>query len=113
LTSSRTSVTPCTFAISIRARTRSTHFPYTTLFRSPNRTPVQRAARDLPARHPPAELDDVRARNLVLRCDLLDRQLAGRVLFADLDRKRTRLNSSHGTISYADVCLKKQKLSCS
>src|SRR5690606_2682959 len=50
----------------------------------PNRPPVQRAARDLPARHPPAELDDVRARNLVLRCDLLDRQLAGRILFADL-----------------------------
>src|SRR2546429_2822777 len=31
-------------------------------------------------------------------------------LFATLDRKSTRLNSSHGYISYAVFCLKKKKI---
>src|SRR2546429_4136379 len=33
----------------------------------------------------------------------------GRAASAELDRKSTRLNSSHGYISYAVFCLKKKK----
>src|SRR5258707_6752630 len=33
--------------------------------------------------------------------------------FCELDRKSTRLNSSHANISYAVFCLKKKKTSCS
>src|SRR2546429_6933024 len=80
----------------IRRPPRSTLFPYTTLFRSS-------LARELILR--PSGLDDGR----------LDR-IFGEVLthsvdFADLylDRKSTRLNSSHGYISYAVFCLKKKK----
>src|SRR2546422_3409457 len=77
----------------IRRPPRSTLFPYTTLFRSdPDVPPVRRGAsreewhiRRRPARGlPPA-------------------QRHGR------DRKSTRLNSSHGYISYAVFCLKKKK----
>src|SRR5689334_23724582 len=70
----------------IRRPPRSTLFPYTTLFRSA-RTRARHA--DLPAR--------AAARR---------RQRAG----APADRKSTRLNSSHSSISYAVFCLKKKKV---
>src|SRR5687768_17886023 len=38
-----------------------------------------------------------------------DAKLIGPALFVLLDRKSTRLNSSHGYISYAVFCLKKKK----
>src|SRR2546429_4820801 len=72
----------------IRRPPRSTLFPYTTLFRS-NIVAV--------ARH------QVGAR----RHEVLFANLAGRI--AKRDRKSTRLNSSHGYISYAVFCLKKKK----
>src|SRR5690349_23344520 len=72
----------------IRRPPRSTLFPYTTLFRSA----VRRRAALLLDR----ELD------APLGCG---RQRAGLVL----DRKSTRLNSSHVEISYAVFCLKKKK----
>src|ERR1041385_9384450 len=69
------------FFLMIRRPPRSTLFPYPTLFRS-----------------------------------LLSRHLSRSTLFlrdtpfpATLDRKSTRLNSSHGYISYAVFCLKKQQ----
>src|SRR6266536_2364913 len=65
----------------IRRPPRSTLFPYTTLFRSTR--PL-----GLPGAKVPHET----------------RQLLGRV-----DRKSTRLNSSHEWISYAVFCLKKKK----
>src|SRR5438128_7260867 len=70
----------------LRRPPRSTLFPYTTLFRS-----LRRRAR---------LADVLRAR--------ADRAAvaAGRVSVAD--RKSTRLNSSHGSISYAVFCLKKK-----
>src|SRR2546422_7671224 len=71
----------------IRRPPRSTLFPYTTLFRS--RFEVRRRERRLVV-----ERVDV---GLV---DHVDRR-AG-------DRKSTRLNSSHGYISYAVFCLKKK-----
>src|SRR2546430_6337622 len=70
------------FFLMIRRPPRSTLFPYTTLFRS----------QTSPASH--------FTRSLV--CSLLT--ATGRV-----DRKSTRLNSSHSQISYAVFCLKKKK----
>src|SRR2546422_3839486 len=66
----------------IRRPPRSTLFPYTTLFRS--RSP------SLGGRTCPMIVSPVRRSNR-------------------LDRKSTRLNSSHGYISYAVFCLKKKK----
>src|SRR5216684_2119682 len=41
--------------------------------------------------------------------DLINRDIHDwRITFADTDRKSTRLNSSHGYISYAVFCLKKK-----
>src|SRR5438874_6868686 len=66
----------------LRRPPRSTLFPYTTLFRS------------LVIRLGPGDVDAERARPLPR---------------ARLDRKSTRLNSSHVEISYAVFCLKKKK----
>src|SRR2546427_7975585 len=71
----------------IRRPPRSTLFPYTTLFRS----------------HAPA---DPRAEIQSLIGDYA-RALESRDL-AEIDRKSTRLNSSHSQISYAVFCLKKK-----
>src|SRR5687768_18261448 len=97
----------------LRRPPRSTLFPYTTLFRSRQR----------------GEIAVVRAHTLEnLRPDLaqrMQRRIAGVHVLRDLqqqlqiaalaragiqqDRKSTRLNSSHGYISYAVFCLKKKK----
>src|SRR2546422_6557179 len=98
----------------IRRPPRSTLFPYTTLFRSLGRVGVhggQRRALARAGRHGrAARLGDGR-RALVARP--LDhgrrRGLRGGVGGGG-DRKSTRLNSSHGYISYAVFCFKKKKL---
>src|SRR2546429_5846727 len=79
----------------IRRPPRSTLFPYTTLFRS--HAPVRAAALDLgvPARH-----------RVAIDLDVGVAAAADRHLGSE-DRKSTRLNSSHGYISYAVFCLKK------
>src|SRR5688500_19211140 len=69
----------------------STLFPYTTLFRSAQRRPQHRRSR----RSGAVEL---------ARSERDPRRAAGH-----LDRKSTRLNSSHLVISYAVFCLKKKK----
>src|SRR2546422_3105066 len=71
----------------IRRPPRSTLFPYTTLFRS---TSTQLAA-----------IADLSKRLGNGAVDITTRQ--------QIDRKSTRLNSSHGYISYAVFCLKKKK----
>src|SRR5687768_17771463 len=88
----------------IRRPPRSTLFPYTTLFRSHGFFGlVGREQRDAVVepnlRRARVELDGLLER--------MDRCLvrAG----ARQDRKSTRLNSSHGYISYAVFCLKKKK----
>src|SRR5438552_6304668 len=86
----------------IRRPPRSTLFPYTTLFRSD---------RDLLA---PRRGADEEARLQVLRCIAAVRDRYGddagdRDGAHHLDRKSTRLNSSHQIISYAVFCLKKKK----
>src|SRR5687768_18554684 len=80
------------FFLMIRRPPRSTLFPYTTLFRSR----VPRDQVDGPGRGP------LRALRSAARCP---RQIEGH----GEDRKSTRLNSSHGYISYAVFCLKKKK----
>src|SRR5687768_18365567 len=92
----------------------STLFPYTTLFRSARlRAAIGQHARWVDgARHRIAELD-------LLVLDRMAAEECG-ARFAELveaapedrgdvlDRKSTRLNSSHGYISYAVFCLKKK-----
>src|SRR3712207_7375741 len=90
----------------IRRPPRSTLFPYTTLFRSAGG--VERA------RHGRLQQAVTRARDRVpRRAHLpLGRSAAVRLPRADgggVDRKSTRLNSSHANISYAVFCLKKKK----
>src|SRR5256885_9779279 len=80
----------------IRRPPRSTLFPYTTLFRSD--PGGGRRERDVGPRGRP--------RHCALRPGE-DRDLRSR---PELDRKSTRLNSSHLVISYAVFCLKKKKL---
>src|SRR5256884_3916885 len=71
----------------IRRPPRSTLFPYTTLFRSKNPNEIRAAVRHV------------------------DPALGIHVaVLAERDRKSTRLNSSHGYISYAVFCLKKKIL---
>src|SRR2546429_886496 len=80
----------------IRRPPRSTLFPYTTLFRSL----VAVVAGGVAAREDVAEA----VGEAVPFRHRHDRDLA-----PHLDRKSTRLNSSHGYISYAVFCLKKKK----
>src|SRR3712207_7034384 len=99
----------------IRRPPRSTLFPYTTLFRSIKNSaqadPWAGRPGEEPQWHPPrsvsAPLDQVRAvaptNVLVTGGGRRSSPLAG------IDRKSTRLNSSHANISYAVFCLKKKK----
>src|SRR3712207_8472355 len=90
------------FFLMIRRPPRSTLFPYTTLFRS----------RALAERYPRAQDRDADGhRGPADR----ERRVPGEALREHrprrVDRKSTRLNSSHANISYAVFCLKKKKKS--
>src|SRR2546430_8533020 len=94
----------------IRRPPRSTLFPYTTLFRS--RLAHNRSAKGHPLALSPGELFGL-ALEQVLQAQDFSRLLHARgdLLCGDmvqLDRKSTRLNSSHSQISYAVFCLKKK-----
>src|SRR2546422_6043886 len=78
----------------IRRPPRSTLFPYTTLFRSPmpeaggySKTMIGRSA-----------------------CAAISEKWRSAISGFPRDRKSTRLNSSHGYISYAVFCLKKKNI---
>src|SRR5437667_3052873 len=86
----------------IRRPPRSTLFPYTTLFRSPLQRNVPFSTRTLKASARLALSFAGRRRGGKLKQGW---RPAGR----GRDRKSTRLNSSHITISYAVFCLKKKK----
>src|SRR3712207_7656125 len=99
------------FFLMIRRPPRSTLFPYTTLFRSEH---------GLEPGHPVAgqagagQLVALAREQQQLDLDLAllegDEQALGLLDgAAPVDRKSTRLNSSHANISYAVFCLKKQK----
>src|SRR5689334_24124579 len=85
----------------IRRPPRSTLFPYTTLFRSSDLAGIKTTAkRD--------------GDNYVIngsKTFITNAKLSGIVCVAAKteDRKSTRLNSSHSSISYAVFCLKKKK----
>src|SRR2546426_5698952 len=81
----------------IRRPPRSTLFPYTTLFRS-ERQPISRT----PALRRRASTRSTSSSD----CSRTSKLDAG----APVDRKSTRLNSSHLVISYAVFCLKKKKI---
>src|SRR2546426_5372831 len=89
----------------IRRPPRSTLFPYTTLFRSLRLVPV-RGRPERRHRVGPllARLGNERGA-LLFQARRLAREIAQVV---ELDRKSTRLNSSHLVISYAVFCLKKK-----
>src|SRR5690606_40889439 len=103
------------FYVTMRRRSRSTLFPYTTLFRSVRPaagTPSRQGGRGATA--PPAAprrgavagwkeysgLGGEAARSTPSPCALIP----------EGDRKSTRLNSSHVKTSYAVFCLKKKTL---
>src|SRR2546428_8019475 len=79
----------------IRRPPRSTLFPYTTLFRSGHDTGQNDAGKNLESRGGETTRH-------------ADEACFTRVA-RSLDRKSTRLNSSHDQISYAVFCLKKKK----
>src|SRR5687768_18206346 len=91
----------CFFFLMLRRPPRSTLFPYTTLFRSRGRDGHECA-------------DHQEHEHRTLECHEPGRESVpfDGSLIAALrieDRKSTRLNSSHGYISYAVFCLKKKK----
>src|SRR3712207_6940402 len=92
----------------IRRPPRSTLFPYTTLFRSPAEMGV--TGRWL------YSIDDVYVHLLEQDASIAEatrgnhHKPAFTEIMNELDRKSTRLNSSHANISYAVFCLKKKNI---
>src|SRR5689334_16151857 len=64
----------------------------------------------VPASAPPAEQKSAAAASAIAPAAIAARRLPRRVLLIASDRKSTRLNSSHSSISYAVFCLKKKKI---
>src|SRR3712207_7584489 len=93
----------------IRRPPRSTLFPYTTLFRSG--LLGEAGAGRLGVVEEDGELPDVGMAGDGVAADVpaVARGVQGQQAEADIDRKSTRLNSSHANISYAVFCLKKKK----
>src|SRR5256885_12987236 len=100
----------------IRRPPRSTLFPYTTLFRSTNVTEIIKLMEPMILH---TALNDYT--NIEECFGLIEKYKVERIIekydyyslgrsLKDLDRKSTRLNSSHLVISYAVFCLKKKKL---
>src|SRR3989454_6423895 len=95
----------------IRRPPRSTLFPYTTLFRSKVRAMQIIAELEPTARGAYCgaigyvSVTGALDTNIVIRTYLV----RGRDVYFQVDRKSTRLNSSHLVISYAVFCLKKKK----
>src|SRR2546422_7269300 len=85
----------------IRRPPRSTLFPYTTLFRSV-------LMDDEPIRSCQTPMSDVAGRKILTIEGLGTMDKPHPIQTAFIDRKSTRLNSSHGYISYAVFCLKKK-----
>src|SRR2546429_6434456 len=90
----------------IRRPPRSTLFPYTTLFRSVRATSAAATAGNARTRSRLGKADGGAAESHPKRrASGVETTAAGA---AERDRKSTRLNSSHGYISYAVFCLKKK-----
>src|SRR3712207_8985824 len=92
----------------IRRPPRSTLFPYTTLFRSRRRglgTPLAYPARAARRKTPAVATARLARAKRFQHAPAAGADVDGR---DELDRKSTRLNSSHANISYAVFCLKKK-----
>src|SRR2546430_9020224 len=87
------------FFLMIRRPPRSTLFPYTTLFRSRGQHPGRARCRD----------KNRRGSSAAIRFGGSPLRAAPGSEVGTVDRKSTRLNSSHSQISYAVFCLKKKK----
>src|SRR5687768_18245378 len=87
----------------IRRPPRSTLFPYTTLFRS-----LFEEDRVFQHRHQRAVDDLCPGQRIGKRGEVAAHRQPERLADRRRDRKSTRLNSSHGYISYAVFCLKKK-----
>src|SRR2546427_9482119 len=89
----------------IRRPPRSTLFPYTTLFRSTEAARLHPVIVNAVAHHRLVSIHPFADGN-----GRISRALGVWLLYTrGLDRKSTRLNSSHSQISYAVFCLKKKK----
>src|SRR3712207_8591970 len=94
------------FFLMIRRPPRSTLFPYTTLFRSRATVIVT---------HDQLEALSMADRIAIMRDGRIEQVGSPHEVFARpanvfVDRKSTRLNSSHANISYAVFCLKKKTM---
>src|SRR5688572_32303634 len=90
----------------IRRPPRSTLFPYTTLFRSHSwNTQIAFSPRN----DVMAVADDHHIKIVDVVTGKRIREFGSTCHAAGVDRKSTRLNSSHSQISYAVFCLKKKK----
>src|SRR2546429_7146648 len=94
----------------IRRPPRSTLFPYTTLFRSPSREKTEEHTTPITPRGVAYQFAWADDKNLILEDSYKFYRISDR---GEGDRKSTRLNSSHGYISYAVFCLKKKKTTTS
>src|SRR5437764_5959486 len=100
----------------IRRHTRSTRFPYDALpiYKGPLRWRVNIDHKEI-AYGIPEPVEQLKRRNSrhmvrISPLELLDRFWNPIRNFLVVDRKSTRLNSSHRCISYAVFCLKKKKI---
>src|SRR5690348_17631260 len=96
----------------LRRPLRPTLFPYTTLFRS---LAINVPDFDLAAAARISDVDllIIRRKADSIRSAVRATVFVGQLLdLASLDRKSTRLNSSHPSISYAVFCLKKKTTRC-
>src|SRR5207249_10399384 len=107
---------PSLLSSTLRRATRSTLFPYTTLFRSSRSGAMFLKRTDCLRGHRWAANTDhdegFSISRLMAQSHGLQRALTPepiRCLFCE-DRKSTRLNSSHVSISYAVFCLKKKMI---
>src|SRR3712207_8828701 len=89
----------------IRRPPRSTLFPYTTLFRSEDEDEDDVTSASDPCEGLGEDSNDSARYAEETKSALLDAAAA----MEALDRKSTRLNSSHANISYAVFCLKKKQ----
>src|SRR2546430_5219205 len=94
----------------IRRPPRSTLFPYTTLFRSLLAASKRYTLADMPAKKSAgARFEPASDQSLLVYFGEQITLEANENVRRLLDRKSTRLNSSHSQISYAVFCLKKKK----
>src|SRR5688572_32274866 len=96
----------------IRRPPRSTLFPYTTLFRSPTEIKTEQDYENITLLNDQEIINKI---NEIIENDFIifgiceNVQECLEISTSILDRKSTRLNSSHSQISYAVFCLKKKK----